>query len=85
MCVCRLGGCALTGVDVVRTPPQLPPPTGRSRGVEVLVVNRNEYTAEQAAWADVVFTAGGDGTFLHGASKVVGREKLLIGLNTDPE
>lgn len=35
-------------------------------------------------WADVIFTAGGDGTFLLAADKVRGQDKPVIGLNTDP-
>ncbi|CAL8081588.1 unnamed protein product [Calicophoron daubneyi] len=57
----------------------------RLRGYEVQMVDRNDFTADSVTWADVVFTAGGDGTFLLGASKVRNRTKLVIGLNTDPE
>ena len=35
-------------------------------------------------WADVFISAGGDGTFLNVASQLDG-DKLLIGLNTDPD
>ncbi|OON18058.1 hypothetical protein X801_06097 [Opisthorchis viverrini] len=33
----------------------------------------------------MIFTAGGDGTFLMGASKIMDCRKLIIGLNTDPD
>ena len=36
-------------------------------------------------WADVIFTAGGDGTYLQAANKIVNTTKPLIGINTDPE
>ncbi|CAH8492944.1 unnamed protein product [Dicrocoelium dendriticum] len=59
--------------------------TLRSRGLEVKVVGRSDYHVDAIAWADVVFTAGGDGTFLLGASKIHNRTKPLIGINTDPD
>ena len=31
-----------------------------------------------------MFTTGGDGTFLLGASKILSRDKPVIGFNTDP-
>jgi len=36
-------------------------------------------------WADAVFTAGGDGTFLSVATKIKDQDKPLIGVNTTPE
>ncbi|KAF6771302.1 hypothetical protein AHF37_10387, partial [Paragonimus kellicotti] len=54
------------------------------RGLEVHLVDRRTYTNDAIAWADVVFTAGGDGTFLLGASKIRHRNIPIIGLNTDP-
>ncbi|KAG5445641.1 NAD kinase 2, mitochondrial [Clonorchis sinensis] len=57
----------------------------RLKGLNVRVADRNSYTTEAIAWADVIFTAGGDGTFLMGASKIMDRRKLLVGLNTDPD
>ena len=36
-------------------------------------------------WADVIFTAGGDGTYLLAANKMVNNNKPLIGINSDPE
>uniref|UniRef100_A0A0N4VK77 NAD(+) kinase n=1 Tax=Enterobius vermicularis TaxID=51028 RepID=A0A0N4VK77_ENTVE len=55
----------------------------RSEGIEVRVVKREEYTEEAVAWADAVFTAGGDGTFLIAAAKVKDH-KPVIGFNADP-
>nr|CAH8870738.1 unnamed protein product [Trichobilharzia regenti] len=54
------------------------------RGLEVRVVDRRTYSMDSVNWADVVFTAGGDGTFLFGASKILHPNKPVIGLNTDP-
>lgn len=57
----------------------------RAAGVETQVVNRFEYTSSLIDWADVIFTTGGDGTFLMAASKVTNRDKPVIGINTDPK
>ena len=35
-----------------------------SAGVETRLCNRRGYEEELIKWADVIFTAGGDGTFL---------------------
>ena len=56
----------------------------RKRGVELKVVRRIDYDTELIDWADAVFTAGGDGTFLNAASKIKGRSIPVIGVNTDP-
>jgi NAD+ kinase len=53
-------------------------------GAEVRVVNRFEYNEEQIDWADVIITAGGDGTFLMAASKIFSSNKPVIGINSDP-
>ena len=42
-------------------------------GVEMRTVKRN-----------MVITTGGDGTFLMGASKILDKNKPVIGFNTDP-
>lgn len=63
-----------TIVDVVRA--------GGER--EVKVIQRWDYTPASVQWADLILTAGGDGTFLLGASKVLNRDKPVIGVNTDP-
>ncbi|XP_064605702.1 NAD kinase 2, mitochondrial-like [Liolophura sinensis] len=56
-----------------------------SQDIETKVVERFHASPEVLEWADVVFTAGGDGTFLLGASKVNSRDKPVIGINTDPD
>ncbi|XP_078573695.1 NAD kinase 2, mitochondrial-like isoform X1 [Branchiostoma floridae x Branchiostoma japonicum] len=56
----------------------------RSHGVEVKVIQKHEYTPEKVNWADVIMSAGGDGTFLMAASHILTRKKPLIGVNTDP-
>ena len=55
-----------------------------ARGVETKKVQRMNYTNDLIDWADVIFTTGGDGTFLLGASKVRNPDKPVIGINTDP-
>ena len=55
-----------------------------ARGVETKKVQRMNYTNELIDWADVIFTTGGDGTFLLGASKVRNPNVPVIGINTDP-
>ncbi|KJH51218.1 hypothetical protein DICVIV_02583, partial [Dictyocaulus viviparus] len=57
----------------------------RKAGMESRVVQRFDYTEELIDWADVVMTAGGDGTFLRAASRIHGRNKPVIGINTDPQ
>ena len=44
-----------------------------------------EYTTEDVKWADSIFSAGGDGTFLCASSKVLSPDKLVVGFNTDLE
>lgn len=56
----------------------------RDHGLEVHIVDRHDYSVDSVNWADVVFTAGGDGTFLLGASKILHPNKPIIGFNTDP-
>lgn len=56
-----------------------------SRNIQVKIVDRFKYTPEYIDWADVVITAGGDGTFLMGASKINKPEKPIIGINSDPK
>lgn len=53
-------------------------------GIKVRVVNRFQYNDEQIDWADVIITAGGDGTFLMAASKIYSKNKPVIGINSDP-
>ncbi|KAI1280294.1 NAD kinase 2, mitochondrial [Halotydeus destructor] len=54
-------------------------------GIETRVVDRHAYSKEAVEWADVIFTTGGDGTFLMAASKVLDKDKPVIGVNTDAE
>ena len=56
----------------------------RQHGIETKVYQRPSFTNEVLDWADVIFTAGGDGTFLDAASKILTRDKPVIGVNTDP-
>ncbi|XP_036614458.1 NAD kinase 2, mitochondrial isoform X2 [Trichosurus vulpecula] len=57
----------------------------RNEGIEVRLVKRREYDEETVQWADAVIAAGGDGTMLLAASKILDRFKPVIGVNTDPE
>ncbi|XP_076020321.1 NAD kinase 2, mitochondrial [Genypterus blacodes] len=54
-------------------------------GIEVQVVKRGEYDEEVVQWADAIISAGGDGTMLLVASKVLSKDKPVVGVNTDPE
>uniref|UniRef100_A0A3B4Z3G5 NAD kinase 2, mitochondrial n=1 Tax=Seriola lalandi dorsalis TaxID=1841481 RepID=A0A3B4Z3G5_SERLL len=54
-------------------------------GIDVRVVKRGEYDEEVVRWADAIISAGGDGTMLLVASKVLSKDKPVIGVNTDPE
>ncbi|XP_063310047.1 NAD kinase 2, mitochondrial isoform X1 [Pelobates fuscus] len=57
----------------------------RNEGIDVRVVKRRDYDEDTVRWADAVVSAGGDGTMLLAASKVLDRSKPVIGVNTDPE
>ncbi|CAB3411406.1 unnamed protein product [Caenorhabditis bovis] len=57
----------------------------QSAGIESKLVRRFDYTQEAVDWADAIFSAGGDGTFLMASSKVKSKEKPVIGINTDPQ
>ncbi|XP_054468684.1 NAD kinase 2, mitochondrial isoform X2 [Anoplopoma fimbria] len=57
----------------------------RREGIEVRVVKRGEYDEEVVRWADAILSAGGDGTMLLVASKVLSKDKPVVGVNTDPE
>uniref|UniRef100_A0A915JJX5 NAD(+) kinase n=1 Tax=Romanomermis culicivorax TaxID=13658 RepID=A0A915JJX5_ROMCU len=56
----------------------------QKQGIEYRTVQRWDYSEENIEWADAIFTAGGDGTFLLAASKIRSRNKPVIGINTDP-
>ncbi|KAL3216350.1 hypothetical protein MRX96_033147 [Rhipicephalus microplus] len=58
--------------------------TLRQNGIETRLVDRFDYTDSNIDWADVIFTTGGDGTFLMAASKIHTRDKPIIGINSDP-
>ena len=47
-------------------------------------MQRPQYDGEVLDWADAVITAGGDGTFLDAASKILSKNMPIIGINTDP-
>lgn len=53
-------------------------------GIETRVVYRFDYTDPNIEWADAIVTTGGDGTFLLAASRILDRNKPLIGFNSDP-
>lgn len=55
----------------------------RQQGISVRTVYRNDLAA-QIDWADIVISAGGDGTFLAAAAVVGNNQKPVIGINTDP-
>ncbi|KAM8961460.1 NAD kinase 2, mitochondrial isoform 2-T2 [Pelodytes ibericus] len=57
----------------------------RNEGIDVRLVKRRDYDEETVRWADAIISAGGDGTMLLAASKVLDRFKPVIGVNTDPE
>ncbi|XP_059213964.1 NAD kinase 2, mitochondrial isoform X2 [Centropristis striata] len=57
----------------------------RREGIEVRVVKRGEYDEAVVRWADAIISAGGDGTMLLVASKVLSKDKPVVGVNTDPE
>lgn len=53
-------------------------------GINVKVVNRYDYSANDVADSDIILPIGGDGTFLLAASMVSNNEKPVIGFNSDP-
>ncbi|XP_049594489.1 NAD kinase 2, mitochondrial isoform X1 [Syngnathus scovelli] len=57
----------------------------QKEGIEVKVVKRGGYDSEVVQWADAIISAGGDGTMLLVASKVLSKDKPVVGVNTDPE
>ncbi len=50
----------------------------------VRIRDRESYSESDVEWAESIFSAGGDGNFLWASSKVLSRDKLVVGLNTDP-
>ncbi|XP_033737954.1 NAD kinase 2, mitochondrial-like [Pecten maximus] len=57
----------------------------KQHSIETRVVNRFQYNEEVVNWADLIVTAGGDGTYLLAASKIKVKDKPIIGINTDPK
>uniref|UniRef100_A0A8R1TKF0 NAD kinase 2, mitochondrial n=1 Tax=Onchocerca volvulus TaxID=6282 RepID=A0A8R1TKF0_ONCVO len=57
----------------------------RACGIETRTVQKFDYNNAAISWADAIFSAGGDGTFLHAASRILSTEKPVIGINTDPK
>ncbi|KAF6029574.1 NADK2 [Bugula neritina] len=57
----------------------------QNRGIRTKVVSRANYSGESLKGADLIISAGGDGTFLLGASKITTPDLPLLGVNTDPE
>ncbi len=57
--------------------------TLNSNNIQTRVMQRDEYAQTEIDWADAVLTAGGDGTFLLAATKIVDSSKPVIGVNTD--
>ena len=53
-----------------------PPPCG--------AVARFEYSADLIEQSDIIFTMGGDGTFLLGATRILHPNKPIVGINSDP-
>jgi NAD+ kinase len=47
--------------------------------------DRESMTSQDVTSCDIIIAAGGDGNFLTGASHVADPDKLIVGINTDPE
>nr|VZI11084.1 unnamed protein product [Spirometra erinaceieuropaei] len=56
----------------------------RAYDVEVRVVDFKHYDFSDAEWSDLIMSVGGDGTFLSAASKILSRDKVIVGLNSRP-
>ncbi|KAL7058118.1 hypothetical protein AAHC03_017191 [Spirometra sp. Aus1] len=56
----------------------------RAYDVEVRVVDFKHYDFSDAEWSDLILSVGGDGTFLSAASKILSRDKVIVGLNSRP-
>jgi NAD+ kinase len=54
-----------------------------ANNIQTNVIQRHNYSKESIDWSDAVLTAGGDGTFLLAASKIIDSSKPVIGVNTD--
>uniref|UniRef100_A0A0N5BBF9 NAD(+) kinase n=1 Tax=Strongyloides papillosus TaxID=174720 RepID=A0A0N5BBF9_STREA len=56
----------------------------KKQGLKVRIINCDQYNQKCFKGFDLIVTAGGDGTFLFGASKIKS-DTPLIGLNSDPQ
>nr|CAD7424578.1 unnamed protein product [Timema monikensis] len=60
----------------------------KNKNVDIRLVPRLccrfKLTQDDISWADVIFSLGGDGTFLMVASSVLGNSKPVVGFNSDP-
>nr|CAD7569706.1 unnamed protein product [Timema californicum] len=56
----------------------------KNKHVDIRLVPRFKLTQDDISWADVIFSLGGDGTFLMVASSVLGNSKPVVGFNSDP-
>ncbi|KAL3085062.1 hypothetical protein niasHS_010131 [Heterodera schachtii] len=52
--------------------------------IEWKIVRRRQYSDALAHWADLIISAGGDGTFLTASKRISDGRKPVIGINTDP-
>ncbi|XP_065834739.1 NAD kinase 2, mitochondrial-like [Oscarella lobularis] len=55
------------------------------RRLNTRIRQQHNYRGDDVRWADVVVSAGGDGTMLLTAAKIPNKRKPLIGINTDPQ
>jgi NAD+ kinase len=55
------------------------------RKMIVQLRDRESMTSQDVTSCDIIIAAGGDGNFLTGASHVADPDKLIVGINTDPE
>nr|CAD7193737.1 unnamed protein product [Timema douglasi] len=56
----------------------------KNKNFDIRLVPRFKLTQDDISWADVIFSLGGDGTFLMVASSVLGNSKPVVGFNSDP-
>ncbi|KAI3413850.1 hypothetical protein GPALN_011328 [Globodera pallida] len=56
----------------------------RRHNIEWKIVRRRQYSETLAQWADLIISAGGDGTFLTASKRIPDGRKPVIGINTDP-
>ncbi|XP_011501082.1 PREDICTED: NAD kinase 2, mitochondrial [Ceratosolen solmsi marchali] len=53
--------------------------------IECRIRDRYNIDDESVAWADLILSVGGDGTFLQAANLIADKSKPIIGINSDPE